>query len=249
MSSNAVVIDIGNSRIKIGVYHGGSFVKNMSCGHDQFNPLKLIQDDLVPVGGAKQFRWVLAGVVPKVVHVVREALVQLGQNVCLLENAFQIGVKLSVDEPEKVGVDRLLASKAAYYLGGGSPCMVVDAGTALTINWMDANGVFQGGSIQPGWDLMAKALGAGTARLPEVELPDSMRVEWPAKNTRKAIQVGIGLAMVGAVEHCWDIVLKREPAAVLWITGGGGDLLKGGFVSDARFHPNLVLEGMILATR
>lgn len=248
MSSSLVVIDIGNSRIKIGVYHGGTFVTRRSIDHDQFDPVEFIRHDLEPVGDAKQFRWVLAGVVPKIVLAVREKLISLGQSVCQLENANQIGLKLSVEEPEKVGIDRLLASKAAYHFGGGHACMVVDAGTALTINWIDVNGVFQGGSIQPGWNLMAKSLGAGTARLPEVESPGPLPVNWPGKNTCKAIQAGISMAMVGAVEHCWCNVLKQDPTATLWITGGGMDFLKGGFFSDARFHPNLVLEGMVLAT-
>lgn len=67
---------------------------------------------------------------------------------------FPIPIETDVDEPEKVGVDRLLAALAAYRQVKGA-CIVVDAGTAVTIDAVSADGVFQGGAIFPGLDLMA----------------------------------------------------------------------------------------------
>lgn len=246
MTSSAVAMDVGNSRIKVGIQYGGSIAKVVTFGHGCAELLKLIEAEAISLTGEKPSKWILAGVVPVEVARLSEALHQSGARVCLLDDQSRIGLTLSVDEPGKVGVDRLLAAKAAYHLAKDKACMVVDAGTALTINWVDRTGTFQGGSIQPGLKLMAKSLGDGTASLPEISSLGLGTVDWPAKNTITAIQSGLFYAMVGAVERCWRKARDMDREASFWITGGGGEALAGFFPGVSCFQPNLVLEGMFL---
>jgi len=159
---------------------------------------------------------------------------------------FPIPIETDVSEPEKVGVDRLLAALAAYRQVKGA-CIVVDAGTAVTIDAVSADGVFQGGAIFPGLDLMARALADGTARLPEVSMP----TEAPAvgKNTREAIAAGVLRGAAGAVaaliEGMRKTVGRRAPVL---LTGGDAPRLVPYLPSDCRdVVPNLVLEGLVIA--
>ena len=79
-------------------------------------------------------------------------------------------IRVNVDFPDKVGIDRLFGALAARAMvPPGTPAITVDVGTAATVNLIDADGVFQGGAILPGPRLMARALNEFTAKLPHSE--------------------------------------------------------------------------------
>ena len=106
--------------------------------------------------------------------------------------------------PDRAGSDRLLAAWAALTLHG-APVIVVDLGTATTVDLVDADGFFVGGAILPGLELGAAALSEGTAKLPRVvlDLPD----EVVGADTSAAIQSGVVIGHVGAVR---EIVLRMR---------------------------------------
>lgn len=247
MNAPAMAVDVGNSRIKVAIRHGGAIAKVLTFRHGCQNFHDLCVAEAMAIAGEMPIHWILAGVVPAETERLNASLARSGATVCCLTTHSQIGMRLSVAEPSRVGIDRLLSAKAAYHLAFGKACMVVDAGTALTINWVDGAGVFQGGSIQPGWSLMAKSLGDGTAALPLVVSECSSVLSWPAKNTTDAIQVGLRGAILGSVGECWKRAIELDQGATLWFTGGGGEWISTHFAGSSRFHPNLVLEGMFLA--
>jgi type III pantothenate kinase len=97
-----------------------------------------------------------------------------------------------------VGADRIYAALGALRVAGGS-CVVVDAGTALTVDALEVSGStarFRGGAIAPGPDLAAIALGSGTARLPRVEPRPGASA--PGATTEDALRAGIGIGFRGA---------------------------------------------------
>ena len=247
MTAPDMAVDVGNSRIKVAIRHGGGIVKVLTLSHGCENFHDVCVAEAMAIAGEVPYRWILAGVVPAETERLNACLIRSGGSVCWLNHHSKIGMRLSVVEPSRVGVDRLLSAKAAYHLALGKPCMIVDAGTALTINWVDGAGIFQGGSIQPGWHLMAKSLGDGTAELPEVGSEQSSDSPWPAKNTHDAIQTGLQGAILGSVGRFWKRAIELDQDANLWFTGGGGEWISGHFSGISRFHPNLVLEGMFLA--
>jgi len=161
---------------------------------------------------------------------------------------FPIPMRTDVDEPERVGADRLLAALAAYRRKR-SACLVVDCGTAITVNAVRAGGVFVGGAIFPGLAMMARALARGTALLPAAAVPE--RAPPVGKNTEQAIAAGILHGAAGAVANL--IIVASEVVgsdAAVFLTGGDAARLAEFLPPDCRdVMPDLVLEGLAIAYR
>jgi len=161
---------------------------------------------------------------------------------------FSIPVRADVEEPGRVGTDRLLAALVAHRRAGGA-CIVVDAGTAVTVDAVDETGTFLGGAIFPGPGLMARSLADGTAQLPHVEIA-SGAADGPAigRSTEAAIRSGVTRALAGAVER-----LVRDMAEALgsdvpvYATGGYAPPREDRGGSGWQVVPDLVLEGLVLA--
>lgn len=158
---------------------------------------------------------------------------------------------VALDEPGRVGIDRLAAAAAARAsVPEGTPLVVVDCGTAATVDLVDAEGRFLGGSIFPGPTLLARALAEGTSKLPEID--STLPAEppgLPGRHTREAISAGIGWGLRGAVG---ELVSRARsalpPGAAVVVTGGWrGAVLP--VLPGAIEIPDLVLAGIALATR
>lgn len=153
-----------------------------------------------------------------------------------------------LDEPHKVGIDRLAAAAAASLAKpAGRAVVVVDCGTALTVDVVTADGRFLGGAILPGPALMARALAEGTSKLPSVAaLVDGRVPALPGRSTEEAIAAGIGHGIRGAVVR---LVAEARLAcggdAATILTGGWADAVCD-VLPDAIVIPDLVLTGIAL---
>lgn len=158
------------------------------------------------------------------------------------------GVRIQYAEPERFGVDRLAALVGARALLGARPLVVVDVGTALTVDVLEASGLHRGGWIMPGLRLMAASLGAGAARLAQVD--------WGAVNISCAPQHASGSAILAGVRcmaqggvrqalHSATGVLGVQPEVV--ICGGDAVVLAEALV-EYRQHSRatLVLDGLAI---
>jgi pantothenate kinase type III len=129
------------------------------------------------------------------------------------------GLSVACREPESVGRDRLFAARGALEACGES-AIVVDAGTALTVDAVRADGTFLGGAIAPGPTLLARALSAGTARLPRIE----PRPGVPAlgDDTQAALRSGVLHGFRGAARELADRIAEesRLTGAPVVLTGG-----------------------------
>jgi type III pantothenate kinase len=137
-------------------------------------------------------------------------------------SASHIPIGTALPRPDRVGPDRLLAAWAAVELYG-SPVIVVDLGTATSVDVVDADGIFLGGAILPGMGLAADALAEDTARLPRVEL--ELPSDAVGTDTTSALQSGIVIGHVGAVREIAARMQERlaaegAGAAAVVITGG-----------------------------
>src|SRR5262249_8511724 len=113
-----------------------------------------------------------------------------------------VPLTLRVDEPAKVGIDRLLAALAADRLRNvGNAAIVIDLGTAITVDLVEADGSFWGGAILPGIGMASRALSDQTDALPHVVLRESESAPSPVgKSTQTAIEAGLYWGTVGAIE-------------------------------------------------
>ncbi len=149
------------------------------------------------------------------------------------------------DEPKATGVDRVL-NVAAAYEQIGKACVVVDAGTALTVSICNDAGDFVGGTIAPGASTMLAALHEKTAKLPLVKLkkPDGAY----GRNTADAIQHGVFHGIRGMVK---ELVENYATDLGTWpdviATGGDAQNLFEGWELVHAVSPDLTLYGIALA--
>ena len=150
----------------------------------------------------------------------------------------QCGVTSRYDTPAQLGADRWAALIGARGFHG-SACVVVSAGTATTIDLLDAAGVFQGGLIMPGLDLMCTALASNTAQLPHA----AGRYRPLPRSTQDAITSGAICATLGAIERMFSSI-AQEPGALCILSGGSAASLSNEIALPHLRIDNLALEGL-----
>lgn len=159
--------------------------------------------------------------------------------------AYQCGVRNYYTDPAQLGSDRWAALIAAWELQRQG-CLIVDAGTALTVDALSDTGEFLGGIITPGIDLMRKILIENTASLK----PDAGKFRDYPDSTADAVYSGAVHATAGAVERMaalLTVTLGHAPDCIL--SGGAAQQLQPRLNVQARVVDNLVLEGLILIAR
>jgi type III pantothenate kinase len=155
-----------------------------------------------------------------------------------------------VAEPARVGIDRLLAAFAANQLRApGRAAIVVDLGTAITIDLVEPDGAFAGGTILPGIGMAGRALADQTDALPHILLDAAkMPPTVLGKSTTSAIESGLYWGTVGAVnEIASRLADGLESPPDFFVTGGAGQLITQ-FISvggRVQFVPHLVLSGIV----
>lgn len=172
----------------------------------------------------------------------------------VIRSSEEFPIRIQVDEPRRVGLDRLLNAVAAGQLRDEQQsAVIVDCGTASTVDFVSREGAFEGGAILPGFGLSARALNEYTDALPLVsfvELAEQVEAAsgLPAlgRNTRSAIQSGIFWGQVGAIRELVSRLSESDKEPPLLILTGGGSSALAPFLSDAVHCPLLPLQGLVL---
>ncbi|HTU19001.1 MAG TPA: type III pantothenate kinase [Gemmataceae bacterium] len=246
-----VVVDVGNSRIKWGLCDAVRICATCSLPPDDPEAWsqQLIQwtENRSSCLSAPRKSWVVAGVHPPRREQFVEWLRESGQTVRLLDDPNDLPLRVLVERPDYVGVDRLLDAVAANSRRTtGTPAVVIDAGSAITVDLVDGTGAFAGGAILPGMRLMAKALHDYTALLPLIPPPEQPPAI-PGTATPSAMELGIFWAAAGGIQ-----ALLREsrnqfgPNLDVFFTGGDGPLLHT-LLPEAHLWPEMTLEGIRLS--
>jgi type III pantothenate kinase len=157
-------------------------------------------------------------------------------------------IAIRVISPEKVGVDRLAAAAAANLLRPPQvPAIVIDAGSAITVDVVSADGAFEGGAILPGFRMSAQALYSADLLPLALLEPNDQPPSALGKDTHSAIRSGLFWGAVGAVRELVErLSADLSPAPDVIVTGG--DLRQlAAHLSGSRFVSSLVLAGIALA--
>lgn len=157
------------------------------------------------------------------------------------------GVKCAYDEPRQLGADRWAALAAARAIAPDTGAIVVDAGTAITVDALTHDGVHIGGTIMPGVRLMRRALGEGTARIGNV---GGGTVDLAIHNTASAVATGTMLGAAAAVDRIVaDYAERLRPDARRLLCGGEGELIAQYTRTEFEHVPDLVLRGLCIVAR
>src|SRR5437870_5708113 len=184
-----VVVDVGNSRIKWGRCREDRVTEAVSL---PLNAPEKWEAQYRSWNFAGSEQWNVSGVNPDALRRFADWLQHRATVVHTIRDFVEVMLPVLVDSPERVGIDRLLNALAAKNrVQRAVSLFIVDAGSAVTVDWVDEKGHFRGGAIFPGFRLMAESLHEYTALLPLVPTPSSGNPPLPGMNTYAAISAGI----------------------------------------------------------
>ncbi|HYC60496.1 MAG TPA: type III pantothenate kinase [Thermoanaerobaculia bacterium] len=247
MSSNLLVVDLGNTNIVLGLYQGDALVSSWRLATarertaDEYGILakQLIGDALrTPLEGA-----IVASVVPPLNSAITFMIQKyFSIDPLFVEPGVKTGIAIHVDNPLEVGADRIVNCAAAHDAYGG-PAVIVDFGTATTFDVVTANAEFIGGVIAPGLNISAEALFARAARLPRVDIrrPDHVI----GTNTVVNMQSGIYFGYLGLVDGILARIRREVPDLKRVVaTGGLASLFAEESEHIDEVDPELTLKGL-----
>jgi type III pantothenate kinase len=252
-----LVVDVGNTESVIGVFEPGSLEVYAHWRYSTAVPrtedelFLLLRSFLAEKGLDVEdiLRAVVGSVVPMEQERLRRALARMGgKRVRVLEDPADLPIRLDVEEPRTVGMDRIANTLAVANRYSGE-VIVVDLGTATTYDCIDAGGVFMGGVIAPGLKSGQEWLHEQTAKLPLVEFRPPARVI--GRRTESCLHSGIFYSAVDAVDGIVTRIREEWGRGSVRVIATGG--LAGTLAPHSRtideVQPHLTLEGLVLAGR
>jgi type III pantothenate kinase len=251
--SMLIAVDIGNSTIGIGLFSYQESAAPCAVMKVPSRPARTPAAYAKLITGCIRKETMLqgalrpGGVISSVVPSLRRPLITAVKEVCgknplVVSHAVKTGLSFAVQQPERVGADRIANAVAAVHRTG-KPVAVVDFGTATTITVVGKRKRFLGGAILPGIRLMQNALYTGTAGLPRNSFVK--RKKFLGTNTAAAITSGIINGSAGAVEALVKGIEKELGYKVeLIVTGGNAALIAPGIRRRHRVVPELTFEGL-----
>jgi len=232
--STNLVIDVGNTRTKAAVFEGEKLLEKIIFSDDPISKIKELRTN----HSTKNSIYLATGKIePAFEKFLKEDLKAIE-----LSHKTKVPVINRYGTPETLGRDRLAAVAGAQAFFPNSNCLVIDAGTCITYDWLNAKGEYLGGNIAPGITMRLEAMNHFTAKLPLVEKAD---IDNPiGKSTELALRNG---ALWGAVQEVDGYILwGRKNFGQLKVIFTGGDT--NFFVKHLKrrifARPNIVLAGL-----
>lgn len=251
---HVVCVDIGNSRTKLGLFMVADPVQGFS-GLSCLGEWSVTPDELIPFESIGQLMvdpgeacGIVAASDPARIDRVLRAWPSVWPPPIVANNRSMLPLDVRVEFPERVGIDRLLNAIAAAHLRSSpDPVIVIDSGTATTVDLVAADGGFEGGAIFPGVELSAHALHDYTARLPWVTLEElQSEPVLPGKETHAAICAGLLFGQLGAIREIASRLerqLNLDRPITWFLTGGASPLLRSA-LPEAVWHSNMAMQGL-----
>lgn len=243
-------LDIGNSQLHGGVFDGSLRLQFRKTTHplgssDEFGVFftSVLRENGVDPRGVK--RVAICSVVPPALYPIRSACLKYFRcEPFVLQAGVKTGLKVRYRNPHEVGADRIAGAIGAVLRRPASNVIVVDCGTATTLDVVTAEGDYLGGAILPGIGISVESLAGKTAKLPTVEI--TRPASALGRSTIESIQSGVYHGHAGAIRRLLDELIRevfagRKPYIIG--TGGFSRLLEPETLFD-EIVPELVLLGL-----
>jgi type III pantothenate kinase len=251
-----IAVNIGNSNIGFGLFpdplRGSSLIVRKVPVHPARTPVfyqkilaQMIKETHVE-NMPRAISAIVASVVPARNSVTNSALASFCKGRPIYVNAgLNCGLTFCVEEPRRIGADRIANAVAGVNYNKGRPTAVVDFGTATTVTVVGPRSTLLGGAILPGVSLMQASLHSGTAKLP-LASPDALKKAL-GKDTASSIMSGVIYGTAGAVEKLVIMMEKELKFKLQLVLTGGNAPLVSSFIDRAFIHrPHLTFEGLRL---
>jgi type III pantothenate kinase len=246
-----LAIDVGNTQTVIGLYDETDLLYHWRIAT---NPERTSDEHALLVSEFMHFRDIglstkgmgvaISSVVPRVTAALREMTEEwFGSDPVVIEPGTRTGMPILYDNPKEVGADRIANGVGAYDLYGG-PSLVVDFGTATTVDAVSAKGEYLGGAIFPGIEISLDALFGRASRLQRVELVEPRNVI--GKNTVESVQSGVVYGFADQVDGLCNRFERELGECSIVATGGLGGLITPLSTKIQVYEPWLTLHGLRL---
>lgn len=250
-----VAVDIGNNRMKLGLFTGlqddclPKPDQTLHVGGDD-PTLTSIDTWLQDINTSIQGWWIGSVNRPSTTRLVNYLRERRPNDPVTLLAAGDLPLRVELPRPDMVGIDRLLDAVAANRLRTPDrPAVLVDVGSAVTVDLVSADGAFRGGAILPGIAMAARALHTFTDLLPLVEM-SGLTTQPPPLGTAtvEAMRSGLFWGTIGAIRHLVEL-LSREAGsqAEVFLTGGASPVVAELLGPSAKHVPHLTLAGIALS--
>ena len=244
-----IVIDAGNSNVVIGLYKGDELLAHwrmMTAGYRTADEIRIFFDTLLRADGYDPKK-VTGCCISSVVPQINRALIQVSRDgfkvePIMVEPGVRTGVKLHNENPKELGADRLVNAVGAVEDYPGDK-IILDFGTATTLDYITAEAEYKGGIILPGIQLAANALFENCAKLPRVDVAVPEKVI--GRNTVSAISSGLtyGYAdMIDGLVRRMSREMESEPRIIA--TGGLAGTIADISSTIQVVDPLLTLKGL-----
>jgi len=246
-----LTIDIGNTRIHWGLFaqgecvRMGDFLTETITENELTTFLSTVSSSIDP----GSLTIAACSVVPDFNPKLENAASRVGLSCAFLNSSNCPSLQISYPSPEEIGPDRL-ANAMGGYLHAKAPFVVVDMGTAVTLDIVTAKNGYEGGVIAPGFALLSDYLPEKTALLPKIDLNEVRSHKGIGKSTREAMELGCTLGFVGmireSVVNARDAIFAidgKEPE--LLVTGGTYQWFSDTWIGSLPYFPHLTLEGLV----
>ncbi len=242
-----LVIDIGNSAARIGVFNHADLLQVDQLLYGEVDIAQYVQAWLQQQNVEEQIEAIsLCSVVPKQTALLTAALKkQLNVLPRVLGQDLDAGLINQYRDPSAVGGDRLANARAAWERFQ-TDVIIIDYGTALTVDLVTAKREYVGGAIAPGLRMALKSLADNTALLPEIELAPP--TELLGTDTRSSLLSGVIRGSAELVKGLIQAIREKYPNARVILTGGEAEFVVPWLPEVDDVDPNLTLKGLAAAT-
>jgi type III pantothenate kinase len=245
-----LAIDVGNTHIEVGLFNKKEYITSWRIAtgvhrteDEMFTFLNyFLNQKNIKLKDVNDV--IISSVVPNVTQIFQKLCKNyFKKDAFIVDHTVDSGLKINYNPPSNVGADRICNAVAAYEKYGG-PTIIVDFGTATTLDVVDQDGKYLGGAIAPGLEMTASSLYERTAKLPKISL------EYPetiiGKTTEHSMQAGIMFGTIKMVDGLIELMKKEISGNVKVVaTGGLANHILSKSLQITHAEPNLVLEGLI----
>ncbi|MDR0815473.1 MAG: type III pantothenate kinase [Bacteroidales bacterium] len=231
-----ICIDAGNSFVKVALMEQAAVLSQTVIPVDDTEQLQEYIDSLPAADGA------IVSTVSKPAEEMRNRLLSKVPLCMELTHHTSLPINNTYRTPETLGKDRIAAVVGAFALYPGKNVLIIDAGTALTIDFLDSQKKYHGGNISPGLTMRFQALHDYTEKLPL--LTPAVHNGLLGDSTESAIIAGIQNGIIFEIEQYIKYFQKKYPQMICVATGGDTFFLKEQLKNTIFAEPSLVLVGL-----
>lgn len=215
-----LVIDVGNSRVKYGLFNKNhklifSDAVSPNLFEDKLQQLFIfypqIQNSIFSASGENSNRWI--------------SILKKKTNCTLFSHSTSIPIQNKYKTPDTLGLDRIALAVSSFFQYPNKNCLIVDLGTCITYDFLHKDGRYLGGAISPGIEMRFKAMHNFTANLPFIKENTGLGETYIGKTTEESLKIGVYQAIIHEIEGFYKQYIADYENLTLVLTGGSAQVL------------------------